>query len=401
MGIIGGTRKSGNILISGRSLRPSEYRIVAPYLGMPLDKRIRNATGVRSFGDYRQRLEARQTRPTASFIFNTPCNIACDFCHFDTTELPTMRIDWNASEERMLAAQKSGYQVKVYFKEFNASPEIFGRAIGLMDKTGETFAITNGERGFDPAELLRLASSTLRHIVVSLLPRTQLTAARGRDSYGKVADTIKTLANFSRGMSPRPFTVGIFTQVDIGDLGSVLEMAIEARRLGADTLNFRLTKPIGNARQFGTGISNKDLDDFLLAFIDARKSIPKEQLQLLLSSATFGPNYYAQGMLRYQLGLDSDPYYSSKYPCPFLDDGKSFSILMPSNRLVFCQSLVASDFQVTQTHIDNPANICRACDALAICKGGCVANRILRDDATRLADTSVCLTETFRRWEGR
>ncbi|MBU0630656.1 MAG: hypothetical protein KKC80_07065, partial [Candidatus Margulisbacteria bacterium] len=365
---IGTTRKSGNILVAGRTLTPPEYRAVAPYLGMSLDRRIKMATRDASFRSLQTRLQNRETSPLAYFIFNTPCNQACDFCFFDPGDPSTSKIDWEAAKGKIIQAKKDGFQVKIYPKEFNYNDQVFGHSLELMDLAGETFAITNGIKGFRPSHLTALAHSSLRQLVVSFLPRGKH-ATHGRDRYNAVERTIRGLAEFSRQGLTRPFTVGLFCQVDPQDPAIVLEAAEAAVNLGVDTLNFRLTLPLGNARLDNRVVTGEDFDRVLLAFIDARIRWPKETIKLLLSSATFGPNYYSKGMFRYQLGLDRDPYFASKYPCPMIDRPESFSLLLPQERRVFCPTLVS------QAPLESSPlpDFCQPCDVLEICRGGCAA----------------------------
>ncbi|MFA6431745.1 MAG: SPASM domain-containing protein, partial [Candidatus Margulisiibacteriota bacterium] len=190
-----------------------------------------------------------------------------------------------------------------------------------------------------------------------------------------------------------------------------------ATEIGVDTVNYRLTKPLGKAKDIPTQVTYEDLDRFLLDFIDARVLHPRDQIKLLLSSATFGPNYYSRGMLRYQLGLDSDPYFSSKYPCPLADSEKSYAVLLPSEKFIFCPTLVGEKTDglitgnpqtgevlanhVLREHLAFPSEICRPCDVLDICRGGCVASRLQGNGLASIKKTNldICMTEALRRWE--
>ncbi|MFA6169790.1 MAG: hypothetical protein WCW67_03760 [Candidatus Margulisiibacteriota bacterium] len=383
--LAGAARKSGNILVAGRTLTPPEYRLIAPYLGVSLDRRVKLATREGSVASFQDRLQKRRTSPLAYFILNTPCNQACDFCFFDPGDQPTSNIDWEKAKTKISRAKENGFQVKIYPKELNFNHRIFEHSLALMTLAEETFAITNGVRNFRPDQLNAIAGSGLRQMVISFLPLGRY-SIHGRDRYNAVKNTIRGLAEFSRQGKVRPFTVGLFCQIDPREPAVVLEAAKEAADFGVDTLNFRLTLPLGNASENG-GATREDFDRLLLAFIDARIKWPREKIKLLLSSATFGPNYYSRGMFRYQLGMDRDPYFASKYPCPMIDRPESFSLLLPQERRVFCPTLVGKDL----AEIKAPPDSCRPCDVLEICRGGCVARRS--------SSSSFCVTDILSRWE--
>ena len=397
------TKRSGNIIVRGRTLSPAEYHIIAPYLGLSLKQRIARATNNQSKESFQQKLQARKTDPLAYFILNTPCNRTCKFCFFEPAEKPTADIDWKTTDQQILLAKQNGFQTKVYPKEMNASDDIFRNTLALMQTAQETFMITNGERPLQKWQLEALANSSLGHIVVSFLPRSQFISQYGKDSYANVATTISQLTAFSRQYSTRPFTVGLFTQIEPEQLDLLKEVAAAAIGFGVDAINFRLTRSLGQAKKDSTPLSFDQLDAFLLAFIDLRKTYPKETLRLLLSSAMFGPNYYSPGMFRYQLGMIQDPYFTSKYPCPMLDDNRSFSVLVPGDRRIFCPTLVAEELTTTviNDHINFPSPICQPCDALTICRGGCIASRLQGNHLTDIKNSNldICITAGLRRWE--
>lgn len=410
--------KSGNVRVAGKLITPGEYQLVAPHLGKALSHRIKEATGLDSFSAYKQQLEARPITPIGRFMLNTPCNRICNFCFFEIPgEPPTLDINWEEVGRRVDALRAMGIRPRIYPKEFNVSDQVFTRTLELMDRANETFVVTNGERDFQPWQLAAMAHSTLSQVVVSFLPQARHIEAYGHDSYASITRTIRTLTSYSRSYLPRPFGVGLFTQIEQGDPGFAIEVAREAVALGVDTVNYRLTQPYGRARNTASGISFDDLDRFLVAFIGARKAFPKETVSLLLESANFGPNYYSRGMFRYQLGLSSDPYFNSKYPCPFIDTKRSFCQVIPGDRLAFCTTLVGESTtglvsgdpqkgeeltnRIIDEHLTFPSDICRPCDVLEICKGGCAAARLNGRPFSDIRDSnlSICLTEAFRRWE--
>jgi len=404
--LLGQTVKSGNIRVAGKIITPGEYRLVAPHLGMALSRRIKESTGLDSFSEYKKQLEARPIAPMGRFMLNTPCNRKCNFCFFEISgEPPTLDIDWDGIGQRVDALRASGIRPRIYPKEFNASDNVFSKSLALMSRADETFVVTNGERAFQPWQLEAMANSSLRQVVVSFLPRERHLEAYGHDSYAVISENIRTLAEYSRSHLPRPFKVGLFTQVEQSDPGFALEVARVAVDLGVDSVNYRLTQSYGNAKTAGIGINYDDLDRFLVAFIDARRTFPKELVSLLL------------GMFRYQLGLGNDPYFNSKYPCPFVDTKRSFCQVIPGDRLSFCTTLVGEPAsgliagdpltgeeltnRIIDGHLAFPSLICQPCDVLEICKGGCVAARLNGRPFSEIRDSnlSFCLTDTFRRWE--
>ncbi|MFA6432142.1 MAG: hypothetical protein WCV91_07180, partial [Candidatus Margulisiibacteriota bacterium] len=198
--------KSGNISVGGRILSPTEYRLVAPFLGKPLPQRIKQATGLSSVQEYKSQLSSRKTKPLAYFVLNTPCNRACQFCFFQTDESPSLDIDWSSVEKRVLLAQAKGYQTKIYPKETNATDTVLEHAAQLMRQAKETFIISNNERPLAETQFQALAAAGIRHIAISSMPREKFVASFGHDSYEQVFMNTQALIGFSRRFDPRPFT---------------------------------------------------------------------------------------------------------------------------------------------------------------------------------------------------
>lgn len=386
------TGKSGNILISGRTLKPVEYRTIAPYLGKRADERVHLATKIRSVREYQTQLEARPTEAMVRYILNSPCNQSCSFCLFEPDSIPKDDLDWDGIEKRVLATHSSGIKTKVYPKEFNPSAKTFQRVLHLMNMVGESYATTNGLRGFNRKELEQLAASTIQQVIVSFLPQSLHQSAYGNDHSKRVARTIRSLTEFSS----RPFRVGLFSQVFTNRTQAIIEAVDQAVSLGVDSIEFRRTLPLGKATHSVVKTTSEQIDQIILAIINARIKYPKDKIKIHLDPATFGPNYYYGGMFRYQLGNTENSFFGSRYPCPFLDSKDSYAILLPEERYVFCTTLVAkgSPEGIAEAHIKNPSKICSECDVLDICKGGCVASRLSSD-----GELSVCLTHVFKQWE--
>ncbi len=388
--------KSGNIYVAGRTLSSAAYGLVAPLLGLSVDERAARSVGVSSLADFRTRLQARASQPIAQFVINSNCNRSCGICFLDRPSHRSDSLDWESLAQSVRSAGQRGFQTKIYPKEFNADDVVFSRSLEMMRLAQETFVITNGERPFAPWQLAEIANSPLKKIVVTFGLVDTMRTVYGSQNWMAVRNTIRGLADFKNHLA-RPISIGIFTQLPAESAGQALmALANEAFALGVDSVNYRLTLPLGrNDSATNRESANQQAEEVLLSLIDARSKFPKERLQLLLSSATFGPNYFAPGIWRYQLG-QADPYYSSRFPCPFMDAG-SYTVLFPENERIYCQVLGGKKAQglslagVVALQQQDPSNLCRACDVKEICGGGCVATKAN-------AEQRICLTDIIRRW---
>lgn len=409
-------RKSGNIVVAGRTLRPEEYGLVAPYLGLSASQRAKVSSDIQTVALYNQQLLLRPVKPMANLLLNTPCNRRCEFCFWTPEEAESTEIDEGLLIARIMAAKASGFQTTVYPKEFNVNDRLLFQILRMKTLAGDSYAVTNGERGYSPEHLQALAKSSVRHLRISHLPATLHQRAYGRDSHAAVSSNIKALVEFSKRFNPRPFSVGLFSQVYLDYLDGIPEIAQEAVDLGVDLVSLRLTRAVGSAKGGVTSITADAMDQFLLTVIDTRKAWPKESLQLQLNMGTIGPNYYAKGIWRYQLGLTENAYLASRRPCPMLDPAQAYNLLLPEERFVFCVTLVGEKTEglivgdpasgqvfrnrIIEEHLKHPSEICQPCDVLEICQGGCVANRLQGRGLGEIRNTNldVCLTATLARW---
>ncbi|MFA5839661.1 MAG: hypothetical protein WC890_03265 [Candidatus Margulisiibacteriota bacterium] len=409
-------RKSGNIVVAGKTLGPAEYSLIAPYLGLSASQRARAATNMPNIKRYGERLLQRPVKPMADLLLNTPCNRRCEFCFWTPEGPESPVIDEDLISARIRAAQAEGFLTTAYPKELNVNDRLLEQVLRLKTLAGDPYAITNGERRLTQQNLQALAQSSVRHLRISHLPAALHQIAYGRNSHAAVSSNIGEMVEFSRSHNPRPFSVGIFSQVYLDYLEGIQEVAREAVELGVETVVLRLTRPLGNAKGGVSPLTEDAMDRFLLSVIEARKNWPKEKLQILLSMGTIGPNYYSKGIWRYQLGLEDNAYLTSRRPCPMLDSPQSYTLLLPEEKFVFCLALVGEKTdglilgdpktgqifknRVIEDHLQYPSSICQPCDVIEICQGGCVANRLQGRGLGEIRNTNldVCLTATLARW---